>query len=82
MKFSIFFFYSYALYVGSWFIENGVYNVNSGTAYDQQIVIQTLIALITGFVGLIAALPNIQAIVAAKTLGVLIFDVIEREPEI
>ena len=32
--------------------------------------------------GLIAALPNIQAIVAAKTLGVLIFDVIERVPEI
>ena len=59
MKFSIFFFYSYALYVGSWFIENRVYNVNSGMAYNQQIVIQTLIALITGFVGLIAALPNI-----------------------
>ena len=38
--------------------------------------------MITGFVGLIAALPNIQAIVAAKTLGVLIFDVIERVPEI
>ena len=34
MKFSIFFFYSYALYVGSWFIENGVYNVNSGMAYN------------------------------------------------
>lgn len=45
-------------------------------------VIQTLIALITGFVGLIAALPNVQAIVAAKTLGVLIFDVIERNPEV
>lgn len=43
---------------------------------------QTLIALITGFVGLIAALPNVQAIVAAKTLGVLIFDVIERVPEV
>ena len=41
-----------------------------------------LIALITGFVGLIAALPNVQSLVAAKTLGVLIFDVIERVPEI
>jgi ABC-type multidrug transport system fused ATPase/permease subunit len=51
-------------------------------AYNQQYVLQTIIALITGFVGLIAALPNIQAIVAAKTLGVLIFDVIERVPEI
>lgn len=29
---------------------------------------------------LISALPNVQAIVAAKTLGALIFDVIERDP--
>lgn len=29
---------------------------------------------------LISALPNVQAIVSAKTLGVLIFDVIERVP--
>lgn len=43
-------------------------------------MIQTVIALITGFVCLISALPNIQAIVAAKTLGALIFDVIERVP--
>ena len=41
-----------------------------------------LIALITGFVGLIAALPNVQSLVAAKTLGALIFKVIERVPEI
>ena len=41
-----------------------------------------MIALITGFVGLIAALPNVQAIIAAKTLGKLIFDVIERVPEV
>ena len=41
-----------------------------------------LIALITGFVGLIAALPNVQSLVAAKTLGALIFKVIEREPEV
>ena len=38
--------------------------------------------MITGFVCLISALPNVQAIVAAKTLGVLIFDVIERVPNV
>lgn len=83
MKFSIFFFYSYALFVGSFFIENQTLDKGgSQEYYNQQVVIQTLIALITGFVGLIAALPNVQAIVAAKTLGVLIFDVIERQPEV
>jgi len=82
MKFSIFFFYTYSLLIGSIFIEKNIVNFIDGELYDQQVVLQTLIALITGFVGLIAALPNVQAIVAAKTLGVLIFDVIERVPEV
>ena len=41
-----------------------------------------VVALITGFVGLIGALPNIQSVVAAKTLGAKIFEVIDRHPEI
>ena len=31
---------------------------------------------------LISALPNVQAIVSAKTLGALIFEVIERDPKV
>jgi len=81
MKFTIFFFYSYALFVGSWFIENEVPN-GPDNIYDFKTVLQTVIALITGFVCLISALPNVQAIVAAKTLGALIFDVIDRDPKI
>ena len=83
MKFSIFFFYTYSLYVGSWFIQNKVPNPtadNPDQLYDFKTVIQTIIALITGFVCMISALPNVQAIVSAKTLGALIFEVIEREP--
>ena len=45
-------------------------------------MLSVLIALITGFIGLIAALPNVQSLVAAKTLGRLIFDVIERDSAI
>ena len=84
-KFSIFFFYSYSLYVGSWFIQNQVPNnsfASKSKVYDFQTVIQTVIALITGFVCLISALPNIQAMVEAKQFGSLIFDVIERQPSI
>ena len=83
MKFSIFFFYTYSLYVGSWFIQNRVPNPTKddpNAVYDFKTVIQTIIALITGFVCLISALPNVQAIVSAKTLGALIFEVIERDP--
>ena len=57
-------------------------NRHTGLPYAQVDVITVVIALITGFVGLIGALPNIQSVVAAKTCGALIFDVIDREPEI
>jgi ABC-type multidrug transport system fused ATPase/permease subunit len=43
-------------------------------------VLSVVIALITGFIGLIAALPNVQAIASAKIQGKLIFDVIDRTP--
>jgi ABC-type multidrug transport system fused ATPase/permease subunit len=41
-----------------------------------------VIALITGFIGLIAALPNIQVISSARVQGKLIFDVIDRVPTV
>mmetsp|Transcript_3777 Transcript_3777/g.4326 ORF Transcript_3777/g.4326 Transcript_3777/m.4326 type:complete len:241 (+) Transcript_3777:493-1215(+) len=82
MKFSIFGFYAYSFYIGSFFVQNKTYNAKTGKAYDQKDVLSVLIALITGFVGLIAALPNVQSLVAAKTLGALIFKVIEREPKV
>lgn len=82
MKFAIFAFYCYSFYVGSFLVENQTINSKTGEPYGQKDILSVLIALITGFVGLIAALPNVQSLVAAKTLGVLIFDVIERVPEV
>ena len=82
IKFAIFFFYTYSLYWGSYFILHEKENRHTGLPYAQVDVITVVIALITGFVGLIGALPNIQSVVAAKTCGALIFDVIDREPEI
>lgn len=82
MKFSIFGFYVYSFYIGSVLVENEFYNSKTNKAYNQKDVLSVLIALITGFVGLIAALPNVQSLVAAKTLGALIFKVIEREPKV
>ena len=82
MKFALFAFYAYSFYIGSIFVENQTLNGKTGEPYNQKDVLSVLIALITGFVGLIAALPNVQSLVAAKTLGTLIFSVIERVPEI
>jgi hypothetical protein len=45
------------LFIGSLFIQ---YQLRNGNAlYSGETVIKTIIALITGFVGLIAALPNV-----------------------
>lgn len=66
MKFSIFFFYTYALLIGSIFIENRYINKPTGTPFDQKDVLSVVIALITGFIGLIAALPNVQVIASAR----------------
>ena len=57
-------------------------NSKTGEPYNQKDVLSVLIALITGFVGVIAALPNVQSLMQAKTFGKLVFDVIERTPEI
>lgn len=82
MKFCIFFFYTYALVIGSFMIQEQRINERTGKPYGQFDVLIVVIALITGFIGLIAALPNIQVISAAKVQGKLIFDVIDRVAEI
>jgi len=73
VKFAIFAFYAYSFYIGSYFVENQTINSRTGEPYNQKDVLSVLIALITGFVGLIAALPNVQSLMAAKTLGAMIF---------
>ena len=82
MKFAIFAFYTYSFFIGSYFVENQNVNSKTGEPYNQKDVLSVLIALITGFIGLIAALPNVQSLIAAQTLGAHIFKVIERVPEI
>ena len=74
MKFTIFFFYTFAMFWGSRYIYR--------FGYTQREVLIVLIALITGFVQLISSLPNIQAIMALKVMGKIIFNVIERKPKI
>jgi ABC-type multidrug transport system fused ATPase/permease subunit len=82
MKFCIFFFYTFALLIGTVFMLNGHIIKKTGEVIGPREVLIVVIALITGFIGLIAALPNIQTISAARVQGKLIFDVIDRVPEI
>jgi len=83
MKCAIFMFYTFAFYVGSLFVlEQRPNSNNEDKPYTAQDVLTVLIALITGFLSLIAALPNIQAVMGAKQVGGEIFSVIDRVPRI
>ena len=60
MKFAIFSFYTFAFYIGSLYIQHQKPNESKdGKPYTAQDVLTVLIALMTGFLSLIAALPNI-----------------------
>ena len=88
MKAAIFSFYTFAFYLGSVYIQEQKPNSSRSTPghddqpYTAQDVLTVLIALITGFLSLIAALPNIQAVQAARLVGRGIFDVIDRVPRV
>lgn len=69
MKLSVFLYYTYAFFLGSIFIERQIINTRDGSLYDSGDVLSVLIAFITGFITLIAALPNVQALVASKVAG-------------
>ena len=63
MKFAIFAFYTFAFYIGSLYIQNGKTNSsNDDHLYSAEDVLTVLIALMTGFLSLLAALPGLQAV--------------------
>lgn len=82
MKASVFLFYTFALLIGSLFIQNQRINAATGEIYTGPDILAIIISLITGFMTLIAALPNIQAVMAAKVVGKIVFDVIDRVPKV
>ena len=59
MKAAVFLFYTYALIIGSVFVEKRVINSVTDEPYKGGEILSVIIALITGFMTLIASLPNI-----------------------
>lgn len=62
MKFTTFLFYAYTFYVGSYFIQWQLPNTSKHSksgVYDFVTVVQTVIAIITGFICMVGALPNV-----------------------
>ena len=82
IKIAVFLYYAYSFLIGGFFVAREKFNSATGEAYQGEDVLAILIAFITGFIALVSALPNIQAVVAAKIAAKPIFDVIDRVPRI
>jgi len=81
IKTAIFMYYTYTFFLGGLFVVNQKEKGN-GDVYVAEDVIAVLIAFITGFISLVAALPSVQALMAAKVAAKSVFKVIDREPRI
>ena len=79
----IFGFYVYSLYLASIFLEKHKTNPSKNyKRYDVGALLSVLISMMAGMIMIFGLSPNIQALIRAKVVGRMIFDVIEREPKI
>jgi len=78
----MFLFYTYAFGMGSIWIEKGKINKRTDEPYTTGDVLNVAVGLLMGFMMLLTAMPNIQAIVGARVKGKAIFDIIDRKPHI
>lgn len=82
-KFVIFLYYVYAIYIASIYLEKGYGNPNYGyKKYETGTLLTIFISFMTGMLMIFGLTPNIQAVIKARVVGKVIFDVIDRVPEI
>lgn len=82
-KFVIFGYYVYSFYIATIYIEKGFTNPsNHYEKYDTGQLLSVLISFMTGMMQIFGLTPNVQALIKARVVGKVIFDVIDRVPEI
>lgn len=80
--FSIYGYYSYSFYVGSYFITKKVPNLNDESIYTGGDIISCFLGVIYGIMSLGTASPNFKAITEGRVAGKLAYDIIDRAPKI
>jgi ATP-binding cassette subfamily B (MDR/TAP) protein 1 len=80
--FSIYGYYSYSFYVGSFFITKQVHNLNDESVYTGGDIISCFLGVIYGIMSLGTASPNFKAITEGKVAGKLAYEIIDRLPKI
>jgi ATP-binding cassette subfamily B (MDR/TAP) protein 1 len=79
---SIYGYYSYAFYTGSFFVTIPVNNAISGTSYTSGDIMSCFLGVVYGIFSLGMATPNFKAIAEGKIAGRMAFEVIDRVPKI
>lgn len=80
--FTLYGYYAYSFYSGSFMITQQVENWNSGKVYTSGDVLACFLGIVYGVFSLGLAAPNFKALTEGRVAGKMAYDVIERRPRI
>ncbi|CDW86367.1 abc transporter [Stylonychia lemnae] len=80
--FSLFGYYGYALYTGSWLVTEKVTNSRTHDPYNAGDIIACLFGVVFGVFSLGSATPNIKAVTEGRVAGKMVYELIDRVPAI
>jgi ABC-type multidrug transport system fused ATPase/permease subunit len=72
----------YSCWIGSTFLKNHRVNERTHLLYDTGSILAIVFAFKMGLLLLMTLSPNVQAVVKARIVGRMVFDVLDRVPEI
>lgn len=74
--------YAYTFFMGSIWIEKGIYNSAFDRDYKAGDILGCFFGIVFGAFSIGIASQNIKAVGEGKVAGKMIFDIIDRKPEI
>ena len=75
-------YYSYSFFIGSYMVTDKIINDNSGNLYTSGDIMACFLGLVYGIFSLGLATPNFKALTEGRVAGKMAYDIIERRPQI
>ena len=79
---TIYGYYAYSFFVGSYMVTKEIKNTNSGNNYSSGDIISCFLGVVYGIFSIGFATPNLKALTEGRVAGKMAFDIIERKPAI
>jgi len=77
-RLAIFGFYCFSFWIATVYIDQKMVNPNTGSLYTVGDLLSVLVSLMTGMTMVFGLNPNVQALVRAKIVGRMVFEIIDR----